>query len=98
MTKCCYILFQSSITDKNTDYSANFKLKVDNHNLMKLKLTKFRGVTIDENVCWDDHLKYVKRKLNYATPIISRVKNCTPEDVYRDLYHTIFKSHILHIS
>ena len=94
MTKCCYIHFQPNNTDNNTDSSDNFKLKIDNHNLKKVKNTKFLGVTIDEKLCWDDHLKDVKRKLNYAISIISRIKNCTPEDIHRDLYHTLFESHL----
>ena len=56
--------------------------------------TKFLGVTIDENLNWDIQVRECKRKLNYAIATLSRIKNCIPESLHKDLYYTLFESHL----
>ena len=55
---------------------------------------KFLGVTIDENLTWDAHIKNLNRKLNYAIAILSRITKEIPENLHKDLYYTLFESHL----
>ena len=95
MSKCCYIHFKpGSKTAQGEENLQNLNLKINNYCLKKVKSTKFLGVTIDENLNWDAHLKEVKRKLNYAIATLSRIKKCIPEYLHNDLYYTLFESHL----
>ena len=95
MSKCCYIHFKpnSKISNEN-ESTEGLKLKINDYCLKKVKTAKFLGVTIDENLNWDVHLKEVKRKLNYAIATLSRIKTFVPDYLHKDLYYTLFESRL----
>ena len=39
-------------------------------------------------------MKALKKKLNYAIATLSRIKKCIPEYLHKDLYYTLFESHL----
>ena len=43
---------------------------------------------------WNPHIKDIKRKLNYATATLNRIQNFVPEHMHKDLYYTLFESHL----
>ena len=92
-SKCCYIHFKPS-TKKSHDKSDDLSLYINCHKVKKVSSTKFLGVTIDEKLSWDCHIRECKRKLNYAIATISRIKKCIPEELHKNLYHTLFESHL----
>ena len=93
-SKCCYIYFKPRNIKQSNNPKPVLKLKIGNHVIKKVTNTKFLGVTIDENLSWDYHIKDCKRKLNYAIATLSRIKKCIPESLHKDLYHTLFESHL----
>ena len=40
------------------------------------------------------HIKYLKRKLNYSVSTLYRIMDSIPKELYRDLYYTLFESHL----
>ena len=60
----------------------------------KVSETKFLGIIIDEKLSWDGQIKDLRRKLNYATASINRIKHSLPEHLHKDLYYTLFESHM----
>ena len=98
MSKCCYIHFEppsGTKTDKTKpEEAASLTLKLNNIPLKKVTSTKFLGVIIDNKLSWGPHIKDLKRKLNYSISTLSRIKNCIPEDLHKDLYYTLFESHL----
>ena len=101
MSKCCYIHFKpkKKIKGNGTSCSADreqntLKLKIGVTNIKKVTETRFLGVTIDENLTWDAHIKNLNRKLNYAIAILSRISKDLPKHLYKDLYYTLFESHL----
>ena len=99
MSKCCYIHFKPNShkpRDPGPDASTgvNLNLVINDFVLKKVQDTKFLGVIIDENLSWDAHLKDVKRKLNYATATLNRIKSYVPVHMHKDLYYTLFESHL----
>ena len=60
-------------------------LKINLIPVKKVQSTKFSGVTLDENLTWDPHLKDLKRKLKYAIATLSRIKSSVPQHLHKDL-------------
>ena len=94
-SKCCYIHFRPQNKSKsNLTTKTDLNLKIGKNYIKKVCHTKFLGVTIDENLNWDIQVRECKRKLNYAIATLSRIKNCIPESLHKDLYYTLFESHL----
>ena len=95
MTKCCYIHFKpNSKCKKMPNSDSNYNLYLDNFPIKKTTATKFLGVTIDENLNWEVHSKDLRRKLNYATATLNKMRDAVPKHLHKDLYHTLFESHL----
>ena len=100
MSKCCYIHFKPKFTRRNINLPQNFdiesklELKINNKCIKHVLYTKFLGVIIDENLNWNAHIQELKRKLNYSISILYRIKNCVPSFLHKDLYYTLFESHL----
>ena len=56
--------------------------------------TKFLGVTIDDKLSWKPHTEILNKKLKSLCGRIYRIKRALPEHLYRQLYHTLFESHL----
>ena len=93
MSKCCYIHFKPAsriIPETNVELN----LHIDDFIIKRTKQAKFLGVIIDEKLSWDAHITSLKRKLNYATATLSRMRDCLPKHLHRNLYYTLFESHL----
>ena len=100
MSKCCYIHFKPrkkgkfAIDGHAVEEQDTSLLKIGQTKIKKVSEAKFLGVTIDENLTWDAHIKNLNRKLNYAIAILSRITKEIPENLHKDLYYTLFESHL----
>ena len=56
--------------------------------------TKFLGVTIDDKLSWKPHIENINKKLKSLCRRIYRIKRALPEHLYKQLYHTLFESHL----
>jgi len=52
--------------------------------------TKFFGLYINENMKWNNHIKYLISKLNAGYYVISYLKNVTNPYVLRTIYFAFF--------
>ena len=91
MTKCCYIHFKpKSLPPADTA----LQLKIEDFPIKKVDSTKFLGVVIDEKMSWEPHVTALRRKLSYASATLYRIRDSVPDVLHRDLYHTLFESHL----
>ena len=67
---------------------------INNTIIKQVSHTKFLGVIIDENLNWEKHITDLKRKLYYSLSTIKRIKDSIPEHLHKDLYYTLFESHL----
>ena len=67
---------------------------LDGMELKEVSETKFLGVMIDNKLSWDSHIKSLTKKLASCTGSIKRICESLPEDLYTDLYHTLFESYL----
>ena len=98
MSKCCYIHFKPKVfRNKLSDAPAtNHQLVLDDFPIKKTHQTKFLGVIIDENLSWEPHITALRRKLNYASATLYRIRDNVPVYLHKDLYHTLFESHLVY--
>ena len=90
--KSCYIEFGTKhnkladITDHN--------LEINGVPLLRVNETKFLGVTIDANLNFNTQRTKLLKKLATNSGILCRIKDNVPEELHKDLYHTLFESHL----
>ena len=89
---CAHGLTRSQVLDHNT----NHKLCLDDFPIKKVDHAKFLGVIIDEKLSWEPHITALRRKLNYASATLYRIRDNLPQYLHKDLYHTLFESHIVY--
>ena len=92
MTKCCYIHFKPKSSTPIID--PTLELKIEEFPIKRVDCTKFLGVVIDEKISWGPHVTALRRKLSYASATLYRIRDSIPEELHRDLYHTLFESHL----
>ena len=93
LSKCCHIIFKpkTNLVDQPYPY---LDLKINGTSIKRVTHTKFLGVTIDEDLSWNQHITQLKRKLYHATSTLSNIRKYVPEEKRKDLYHTIFESNL----
>ena len=95
MSKCCYIHFKPNISKNQQSLpDETLCLQIDGFPIKKTKATKFLGVIIDEDLSWQPHITALRRKLNYASATLNRIRDAVPNDLHKELYHTLFESHL----
>ena len=97
MSKCCYIHFIPKHTKQlNGQDDSNHQLLLDDFPIKKVSQTKFLGVIIDDQLSWEPHITALRRKLNHASATLYRIRDSLPECLHKDLYHTLFESHLVY--
>ena len=98
MSKCCYIHFKPKVNVKyqQAELNTNYQLLIDGFPIKKTNQTKFLGVIIDEKLSWEPHITALRRKINYASATLYRIRDSIPSRLHKDLYHTLFESHLVY--
>ena len=92
MEKCCFIHFKP-INMENA-VTVEFDVKIGDEIIKQVSETKFLGITIDNNLLWDTHINKLSKKMSCATCILNRIKDNIPSELHKNLYHTLFESHL----
>ena len=72
----------------------NLSLNIDNIPIERDSTFKFLGLTVDEKLTWKDHICKLRAKLASSLFIINRVKRLLPLCALRNIYFTLFHSHL----
>ena len=103
MSKCCYMHFeprndQNKTCARTTPFVSKSHvsktLYLNNIPIQKVKQTKFLGIILDEKLDWCAHIEYLTKKLRSATGVLCRIRHSIPKQYYRNLYFSLFKSHL----
>ena len=60
----------------------------------KKVFTNQLDITIDDKLSWKPHIEILNKKLKSLCGRIYRIKRLLPEHLYKQLYHTLFESHL----
>ena len=91
MTKCCYIHFKPK---SSSPTNSALELNICDFPIKRVDSTKFLGVVIDEQLSWEPHVTALRRKLSHASATLYRIRDSVPEELHKDLYFTLFESHV----
>ena len=91
--KCCYMKFRpiSNITETNLK---DRLIKIGETLIKQESETKFLGRIIDDKSSWNPQIQYLRRKLSSSIGILNRIKDSIPISLHKNLYHTLFESHL----
>ena len=64
--------------------------------LKEVTETPFLGVMFDPTLDWNVHIKSLTKKLKTSFAIIKRISSYIPPENHKNIYHTLFESHLLH--
>ena len=95
--KSCYIYFSPNKRENESSTKSaldDLNLSIDGSIIIRVKTTKFLGVLIDDKLNWRPHIESLNKKLRSACGRIYRIKNCLPEKLHKQIYHTLFESHL----
>ena len=95
--KCCYLYFNPNSREDTSLVNQeleNLNLVIDGSVFRRVKTAKFLGVLMDDKLSWKPHIEALNCKLKSACGRIYRIKNCLPVELYKQIYHTLFESHL----
>ena len=75
-------------------YGREKALSLDGYKLSKVDKVRFLGVIIDSELSWDQHIEYLRDKLNASIAVIKRIMKFIPKSEYHKIYNSLFKSHL----
>ena len=93
MSKSCYMHFSRKKANADSNAQIN-EVRIGNTVIYQVRDTKFLGVTIDDRLCWEPHIRKLSKKLASCTGTLNRIKDNIPTPLHKDLYHTLFESHL----
>ena len=70
----------------------DFKIRMGETNLERVKSLKYPGVMLDEQLSWDCHIEYIRKKLASVTGVIFKLKYHVDVRILINIYHALFKS------
>ena len=82
------------LSDYNGNNNPNFRIKMGNVFLKKVKSVKYLGVMLDENVTWGEQIKYLSTKLSRSAGIFSKLRYYLSKEMLIRVYHALFNSHL----
>ena len=94
MKKSCHMYFSPHNKPSLTAEEQPCTLKINNTVIDLVEETRFLGVTIDSKLTWIPHIKQLTTKLKCHIGSINRIKDNIPSHLHRELYHTLFESHL----
>ena len=90
-TKCSYTLFGPKILTNNIP---NLNIKICNTILPKSTSIKFLGITIKDNLTWDDHINTISIKINKTIGILHKIKHKINNETLLLLYYSLIYPHL----
>ena len=92
MKKCSHMYFNPNRTEHTINTELN--LTIGGTIIKLVNQTKFLGDIIDDKLSWCPRITNVTLKLKSCVGALSRIKESVPVHLHRDLYLTLFQSHL----
>ena len=70
------------------------KLSINNQEIKRASYIKFLGVLLDENLSWNEHLKYTENKIAKSIGLMYKAKTFLDKDSLLSLYFSYIHSYI----
>ena len=105
LDKSCYMLFPPSkkvfnlwsnkeSKSKSQALKPEIKLYIGQNQIKDVTDTRFLGIQFDPLLKWSTHIQTLRKKLISCFAVIKRISTFIPRENYKDIYHTLFESHL----
>ena len=88
VSKTNYMVFS------NSKCTRDINIHISNVKIMRVKVTKFLGVLIDEKLTWKEHIGRVKSKVSKSIFLLNRAKHVLNVKSLQTLYNSIVLPHL----
>lgn len=69
-------------------------IKINNEEIERVKVFKYLGITIDENLKFNEHLTVIKKKISSKTYLLSRIRKKIDVHTAKSIYVSSIQSHL----
>ena len=70
------------------------KLKINDHEIERVKHFNFLGITIDEHMSWNMHIQKISNKISRNLGCLNRLKRFLPSTTLKLLYNSLVLPHL----
>ena len=70
------------------------EVKINEGPIKQVKKVRYLGVTVDENLTWNEQYKNLKGKIKTALPSLLKLKNILPQTKLDQVYKALLESHL----
>lgn len=74
------------------------KIKIDNKYIELVNSFNFLGITLQSDLKWDKHIKYLSRKLYSVAGVAKRLGNKVDDSVLLSIYYSLVYSHLSYLA
>ena len=89
--KTHYMVF----TRKNI-HSTDHKILLNNHEISRVKETKFLGLLVDEKLTWKNHIDYISKKISKGIGILTKARPFINIITCKTLYYSFIYPYLLY--
>lgn len=93
VTKTKYLLFHKKRMSENLPLKLP-KLSINNEVIKREESLQFLGVTIDENLSWDEHIKFLENKVSKNIGILYRARKVLTKMCLKNIYFSFIHSYL----
>lgn len=93
-SKSKYIVYKSHHRHLNT---TNMPIFMNDAQIEKVKVTKYLGLNIDENLTWIPHIEHLSKDISKPIGIIHKLKNRLNREVLRKIYFSLIHSKLTYM-
>ena len=94
LDKSCFMYFKGKSKHSLSTENENIPIMIGSTEIKQVSEIKFLGVTIDDELSWDAHVKSLRKKLASCTGCINQISVSIPKNLHKDLYYTLFESYL----
>ena len=85
---------QFMIISNSKNIPRNFSVSIKEESLIRCRSYKYLGVFFDENLNWNEHIKYVCQKVSKACGALAKLRHCVNTNVLKEFYYALFHSYV----
>ena len=74
--------------------NVDISIAIESSSIKKVSEARFLGVVFDPSINWNFHIEELQQKLKVAFAVIKRISPFVPTKNYKNIYHTLFESHL----
>ena len=72
-------------------------LSINDNPIEQIANFNFLGITIDQNITWNDHISKIPLKVARVISILNKLKHIFPHEIMRTIYNSLIHPHLIYL-